>query len=114
MPIRPKTKAAIKQRKANPTNIGLPSVAVIMRNKVPRTPIIRLESDTLSIVLTVSSFLNGEFGLNDVCLSVPSIVSDRGIERIIDHKLSDEEHESLRHSASVLQNAIESLDKVNI
>ena len=65
-------------------------------------------------VLTVSSFLNGEFGLNDVCLSVPSIVSDRGIERIIDHKLSDEEHESLRHSASVLQNAIESLDKVNI
>ncbi len=60
-------------------------------------------------VLTVSSFLNGEFGISDVCISVPSIVSDRGIERIIDHKLSDTEIASLRNSASVLRKAIDSL-----
>ncbi|MBK9392153.1 MAG: L-lactate dehydrogenase [Bacteroidetes bacterium] len=61
-------------------------------------------------VLTVSSYLDGEFGIKDVCLSVPSIVSDNGIEKIIDHKLADDELTLLRHSASVLRQAIDSLN----
>jgi L-lactate dehydrogenase len=61
-------------------------------------------------VLTVSALLTGEFGINDVCLSVPSVLSDRGIDRIIDSSLSYEEMESLKQSASVLRQAIESLD----
>jgi len=61
-------------------------------------------------VLTVSSYLDGEFGIKDVCLSVPSIVSDNGIEKIIDHKLADDELALLRHSASVLRQAIDSLE----
>ncbi len=61
-------------------------------------------------VLTVSSYLDGEFGIKDVCLSVPCIVSDQGIEKIIDHKLAEEELISLKHSASVLRKAIDSLE----
>ena len=34
-------------------------------------------------VLTVSTMLNGEFGLNDVCLSVPCVVSEEGVTRIL-------------------------------
>jgi L-lactate dehydrogenase len=60
-------------------------------------------------VLTVSAMLRGEFGLNDVCLSVPCVVSDKGIEKIIDSPLSPEEMVSLKHSASVLRTAIDSL-----
>ena len=62
-------------------------------------------------VLTVSSYLSGEFGIKDVCISVPAIVSDRGIERIIDHKLSDREIASLKHSADVLRKAIDSISE---
>ena len=39
-------------------------------------------------VLTVSTLLNGEYGVNDVCLSVPGIMTQRGVERIIEGNLS--------------------------
>jgi L-lactate dehydrogenase len=60
-------------------------------------------------VLTVSSMLDGEFGLTGVCLSVPSVVSDTGITRIITSPLSTGELESLTRSAEIMRNAIESL-----
>lgn len=60
-------------------------------------------------VLTISALLKGEFGLNDVCLSVPCVLSENGIEKIIDSPLSPEEIVSLKHSASVLRSAIDSL-----
>jgi L-lactate dehydrogenase len=60
-------------------------------------------------VLTVSSYLNGEFGIKDVCLSVPSIISEKGIEKIIDTKLASDELKALKHSASVLRAAIGSI-----
>jgi L-lactate dehydrogenase len=63
-----------------------------------------------SSVLTVSTMLNGEFGLNDVCLSVPCIVSDRGISKLIESPLNDRELELLAKSSSVLKSAINSLE----
>jgi L-lactate dehydrogenase len=60
-------------------------------------------------VLTVSSMLDGEFGLRDVCLSVPCIVSGKGVERIIESTLPDHEHASLAASAATLKAAIEQL-----
>jgi L-lactate dehydrogenase len=57
-------------------------------------------------VLTVSALVNGEYGLTDVCLSVPCIVSDRGIEKIIDNPLAAEEMELLKRSANILKEAI--------
>jgi len=62
-------------------------------------------------VLTVSVMLNGEFGLKDVCLSVPSVVSDSGIEKIITSPLDDEEKVLLDRSAAVIKEAIDSLSK---
>lgn len=60
-------------------------------------------------VLTVSTMLQGEFGINDVCLSVPCIVSDKGIFRIIESPLSDREVELLNKSANILKEAIGSI-----
>jgi L-lactate dehydrogenase len=57
-------------------------------------------------VLTVSTRLNGEYGLKDLCLSVPCLVSQSGVERIIEGKLTDGEHRALHASASVIEKSI--------
>jgi L-lactate dehydrogenase len=56
-------------------------------------------------VLTVSTKLEGEFGLHDVCLSVPCIVSRRGVQRIIAAKLPEGEMTALSASATILKEA---------
>jgi L-lactate dehydrogenase len=60
-------------------------------------------------VLTVSTLVDGEFGIKDVCLSLPCVVSDSGIIKIIGSPLPSEELTSLSHSANVLRKAIDSL-----
>jgi L-lactate dehydrogenase len=61
-------------------------------------------------VLTVSTLLEGEFGIKDVCTSVPCVVSDKGINRIINSPLTADELQSLSHSSKVLRDAIDSID----
>lgn len=60
-------------------------------------------------VMTVSVMLKGEFGLRDVCLSVPSIVTDTGVTRVINGPLSDDEMKLLGRSAGIIKEAIGSL-----
>jgi L-lactate dehydrogenase len=62
-------------------------------------------------VLTVSVKLSGEYGISDVCLSLPAVVSDTGIVRIVEGPLSAEEKDLLQHSSSVLKEAIDSLNQ---
>jgi L-lactate dehydrogenase len=61
-------------------------------------------------VLTVSTMLDGEYGLRDVCLSVPSIVSEGGVVKIIESRLPESELTALTASASTLKKAMEQLD----
>lgn len=61
-------------------------------------------------ILTVSTMLDGEFGLHDVCLSVPSIVSESGVVKIIENQLPDDELAALKASASTLKKAMNQLD----
>ncbi|MBQ4088351.1 MAG: L-lactate dehydrogenase [Clostridia bacterium] len=51
-------------------------------------------------ILTVSSLLTGEYGVNDVCLSLPCVIGRRGIERVIPIKLDPEEEQHIRRSAA--------------
>jgi len=62
-------------------------------------------------MLTVSTLLNGEYGLSDVCLSVPCIVSEQGVERIIEAELTSDELLALQRSGNVLQDALAGLRK---
>jgi L-lactate dehydrogenase len=59
--------------------------------------------------MTVSTLLDGEFGISDVCLSVPSMVSDKGVSRIIESPLANDEIISLTESAAILREAIRSI-----
>ena len=60
-------------------------------------------------VLTVSTLLTGEYGVDDVCLSVPAVVSQVGVERIVEGELSAEERESLSRSALILRDTLAKL-----
>lgn len=57
-------------------------------------------------ILTVSSLLEGEYGLNNICLSIPSQVNSEGIARIISVPLNNEESELLSKSAEALKQVI--------
>ena len=57
-------------------------------------------------VMSVSTLLDGEFGISEVCLSVPCIVSKNGIARIIQSPLTEKEIKALNSSAEILKKAI--------
>ncbi len=60
-------------------------------------------------VMTVSVMLNGEFGLSDVCLSVPAVISGNGVVKLINSPLPPGEMEALRRSSAILKEAVGSL-----
>lgn len=61
-------------------------------------------------ILTVSSVFSGEYGINDVALSVPTKVGGDGIEKILEVPFSREEMKGLRNSADTLKEQIKQLD----
>jgi L-lactate dehydrogenase len=62
-------------------------------------------------VLTVSTVLQGEYGLSGVCLGVPAMVGEAGVERILEMDLPEVERLALVRSAGILQQAIAQLDQ---
>ena len=46
-----------------------------------------------------SVFLEGEFGLSDLCVGVPVIIGKNGVESIVEIDLDDSEREQLKKSA---------------
>ena len=65
-------------------------------------------SDT-DTVLTVSSLLDGEYGLSNVALSMLTVVGKWGIKARIPATLTDEELAKMRHSASCMKEVIKQL-----
>jgi malate dehydrogenase len=43
--------------------------------------------------------LNGEYGLDDICIGVPVILGKNGIEEIVEIELSDAEKAKMQESA---------------
>lgn len=60
-------------------------------------------------VLTISTLLDGEYGLHDVCLGVPAIVGQGGVKTIVAAPLLPEEQKALERSAETLRQQIASL-----
>ena len=55
-------------------------------------------------IIPCSVMLEGEYGLNDICIGVPIIVGENGVEEIIDIKLNNIENENLKKSALAVAN----------
>jgi len=60
-------------------------------------------------VLPVSVRLNGEYGIRDVCLSIPCVIGLQGIEGRVLPELAPDELEGLRRSAEILQQSLREL-----
>jgi L-lactate dehydrogenase len=61
-------------------------------------------------VMTVSSLLEGQYGLSEVCLSVPSIVNSNGVESILEVPIDNTEKELLIKSGQTIKEVIKSLN----
>lgn len=64
-------------------------------------------------VFPVCSFLNGEYGLENIYLGVPVILGSNGIERIIELNLNDDEKELLSVSANHVREVMGVYDNMN-
>jgi L-lactate dehydrogenase len=62
-------------------------------------------------VLTVSAYLNGEYGQKDVYIGVPAVVNRGGIREIVELDLDEDEKEKFAHSAKVLKETMEPVIK---
>lgn len=63
-------------------------------------------------IRTVSSVINGQYGIDDVALSLPSMVNEFGVADIFDLKLTDEEQIALQKSAAQLKSILEEVKDI--
>ena len=62
-------------------------------------------------VLPVSSLITGHYGVDGVCLGVPSIVGRRGVQAVLDIPLAPEELAQLQRSARKMRALIDEVDR---
>ncbi len=61
-------------------------------------------------ILPVSAILHGNYGIEGIALSMPAIVGANGVETHVPIALSDEEIESLRHSAETIRGIVSEIN----
>ena len=61
-------------------------------------------------ILPISNMMHGEYGIEDVVLSMPCVVGSDGIEVQVPVVLSEEEKSKLQESAKILKETISTLD----
>jgi len=57
-------------------------------------------------ILPVSSLMHGEYGINDICLSMPAIVGKDGVETLVPIQLNTNEIQKLQESAETLKTVL--------
>ena len=62
-----------------------------------------------STVLSASSLLSGQYGLSNVCLSLPTVINRRGVARVLQLDLDAGELDKLTRSAEILSASIAEL-----
>ncbi|WP_040208012.1 L-lactate dehydrogenase [Neobacillus jeddahensis] len=62
-------------------------------------------------VLTVSAYLNGEYGQNDIYIGVPAVVNRKGVREVVELELNDVEKEKFSTSVKVLKETMEPVFK---
>ncbi|MCS7116553.1 MAG: malate dehydrogenase [Nitrososphaerales archaeon] len=60
-------------------------------------------------VYPVSTYLNGQYGVNGICIGVPVVLGKDGVERIIELKLNDEERSIFMKGVETIKAAISSI-----
>lgn len=61
------------------------------------------------LVIPVSAMLEGEYGVSDLCIGVPAVIGDGGVERVIELSLDDFEQDIFNKGVASVREAIEAL-----
>lgn len=61
-------------------------------------------------VLSISSLVPGLYGIEDVYLSLPTVLGQNGVERVLELNLDESEMADLLHSAALMRQVIDQLD----
>ena len=73
------------------------------------TKIVKALSGDAETAMTISSLHEGEYGINDVCLSSLSLIDHTGVRSILTQKLSDAEYKKMYESAEALKSVIKNV-----
>jgi malate dehydrogenase len=65
-------------------------------------------------LLPCATYLEGQYGLNDVCIGVPCILGKDGVEKIIELDLTEAQTAELHKSAGEVQTGIDGMKEVGI
>jgi len=60
-------------------------------------------------IVPCSTLLEGEYGLNGICIGVPAVLGSGGVERVLEIKLTDRERDMFNRGADTLKEAVASL-----
>ena len=63
--------------------------------------------------LPCAAYLNGEYGVKDLYVGVPIIIGSKGVERVIELKLSKKEKQNFDHSIRAVQELFNSAKKID-
>ncbi len=61
-------------------------------------------------VLPLSAYWEGEYGIQDVCMSLPCVIGLEGVENRLTPDLNTEEIEGLKNSANILKESLTGID----
>lgn len=61
------------------------------------------------LVIPVSAMLEGEYGVSDLCIGVPAVIGDGGVERVIELDLDGFEQDIFNKGVASVKEAIEAL-----
>ena len=64
-----------------------------------------------SHILTVSAYLNGEYGHKDIYVGVPAVINSNGARELLTLELTQDEQEKLDNSCNVLKENMEIIRK---
>jgi malate dehydrogenase len=63
-------------------------------------------------VLPVAAHLNGEYGVKDLYVGVPTVIGDKGVERIIEITLDGEEKTAFDKSVVAVRGLLDATQKL--
>jgi len=63
-------------------------------------------------VLPCAAWLNGEYGIKDLYVGVPVVISGKGVERIVEIDLSSAERDAFERSAAAVQTLVDACKKI--
>jgi malate dehydrogenase len=63
-------------------------------------------------VLPVAAYINGQYGEKDLYVGVPTVIGAKGVERVVEIALNDEEKKMFAHSVNAVRGLVDACKKI--